>query len=346
VDVDAGVLRYSRQAAALFGWDDATPTADLAAVLRAFVAEDRHAVLQAFALATDQGGIELEKRIRRAKDGALRWLHISGRLVSDDGGARRMAGLITDVTAWREAEDRRQQEDRLKHFGYLCRKVAHDYNNLLMVMGANLELLNERVPNGDDKATRYFNAAHEAVERGAAFNQQLMAFAGRLEFRSRPVHVLQLLRDAEPRLRDAAGDAVHLRIDAPAAPSTPLVATDPDHLMTAVLNLVRNARDAMPDGGTLVLSVASRHVDRARAEPGSTPGEYVVITVADTGTGIADAIMDRIFEPFFTTREAGTAKGLGLSQVYGFAKQSGGFATIAPNIPAGTAVSIHLPHSV
>lgn len=342
VDLADGALRCSRQAAALFGWDADIPPRSLVSVIETFIPDDRSFVVQAFDAAARHGAIELEKRILR-NDGVIRWLHISGRVVSPGGNGQQMAGIVTDVTTWHVAEDRQHQQDRLEHFGYLCRKVAHDYNNLLMVIGANMELLNERVADDDEKAVRYFKAAHMAVERGAAFNRQLLAFAGRLEFRTQRVNPLHVLKAAETRLRDEAGAAIHLRIDASPEPSPFRVATDPDHLLTAVLNLVSNARDAMPNGGTLVLSVTGGNEAPDAPPHGLVSGPYVVVSVADTGTGIADTIIDRVFEPFFTTREPGTAKGLGLSQVYGFAKQSGGFATIAHNVPTGTTVSIHLP---
>ncbi|HWL28573.1 MAG TPA: hypothetical protein VNQ97_06660, partial [Burkholderiaceae bacterium] len=171
--------------------------------------------------------------------------------------SRKPTATAKPVTSRHDKRPSSETEDRLEKFGLLCRKVAHDYNNLLMVIGANMELLNERVPGDDERAARYFKAAHEAVERGAALNQELLAFAGRMEFRSRPVNPLQILKAAETRLRHEAGDAIHMLIEAPSASSTVLVATDPDHLLTAVLNLVRNARDAMPDGGALVVAVTS-----------------------------------------------------------------------------------------
>lgn len=343
VDLPDGPLRYSRQAATLFGYDAATAAPPLAAVLASFVPDDRPAVATAFTQAVQRGRMEIEKRIRRADDGALRWLRISGRLVGHDGQRQQMAGLVTDVTAWREEESRVRQHDRMETLSHLCRKVAHDYNNLLMVIGANLEMLNERTSTDDDKAAKYFQAAHLAVERATIFNQQLLAFAGRLEFRPQDIDPFRVLKDAEDVLREEAGDAVALRIVA-APEGSLLCVTDPQHLQAAVRSLVSNAREAMPDGGTLVLSISSRdHADAAALQKPASGDKFVVVSATDTGTGIAEDIIDRVFEPFFTTREVRTVKGLGLSQVYGFAIQSGGFVTIDRNSPTGTTVSIHLP---
>lgn len=346
VDLPDGPLRYSRQAAALLGYDAAAPARTLAAVLESFVADDRPFVAAAFAQAAERGGIELEKRIHRADDGAVRWLRISGRLVGHDGQRQTMAGLVTDVTGWREEEAHVRQHDRMETLSHLCRKVAHDYNNLLMVIGANLEMLNERTSTDDDKAAKYFQAAHLAVERATTFNQQLLAFAGRLEFRPQNIDPFRVLKAAEDSLRAEAGDAVVLRIVA-APEGSVLCITDPQHLQAAVLSLVSNAREAMPDGGTLVLSVSTQDHDAATPLQQPTSADrFVVVSATDTGTGIAEDIIDRVFEPFFTTREVRTVKGLGLSQVYGFAIQSGGFVTIDRKSPTGTTVSIHLPRLV
>jgi PAS domain S-box-containing protein len=343
VDLPRGPLRYSRRAAALFGYGDEAAPRNLPSVLASFVADDRAFVDKAFTEAMELGRIEFQKRIRRADDGALRWLHISGGLVGGDGRPLQMAGSVTDVTAWREQENQLHQHDRMEALGYLCRKIAHDYNNLLMVIGANLEMLNERTSSDDDKASRYFNAAHHAVERGAALNQQLLAFSGRLELRTQNVDPFRTLKAAEEVLRQEAGNAVVMNIVA-APEGSPLCATDPLQLQSAVLTLVRNASDAMPDGGTLTLSISSQEISSVSLFPkGVKHGRFVVISATDTGTGIADDIIDRVFEPLFTTREVRTGKGLGLSRVYGFAKQSGGFVTIGRHLPTGTTVSIHLP---
>ena len=239
-----------------------------------------------------------------------------------------------------QVEERLRQSQKMEAVGQLTGGVAHDFNNLLMVIGGSLELLRRRVPD-EPAITRLLDAASQSVARGGALNQQLLAFARRQDLREEVVCVnhnadafLQLLERAvsediaiEQRLAD------HLWY----------CRTDPHQLETAVLNLAINARDAMPNGGLLTLSTCNRRVDAATAASWEVqPGDYVAVCVGDTGAGMAPEVLARVFEPFFTTKPIGRGTGLGLSQVYGFAKQSGGFVSIESEVGRGTEVAIHL----
>jgi PAS domain S-box-containing protein len=306
-----------------------------------FVDEDRSAVADAFAEAVRSGVLDLEKRIRRRNDGALRWVQIKGLTFYDDGKPVRIAGVVSDVTDRRLIDEQLRQAQKMEAIGQLTGGVAHDFNNLLMVIAGSLDLLESRL-DGDAKTIRYLSTARHGVERGAKLNQQLLAFARRQDLRTESVDIGALLRSFENLLDRAIGETIAVTIKDP--PALLHARTDPHQLETAILNLAINARDAMPQGGTLTVSTGLRSVRAKTAALNNTvAGDYVVISVADTGSGMSADVISKVFEPFFTTKEVGKGTGLGLSQVYGFAKQSGGFVTIDSVVGEGTVISIHLP---
>ncbi|WP_458072297.1 ATP-binding protein [Rhodanobacter sp. BL-MT-08] len=313
------------------------------AAAQLFVDEDRRAVADAFANAMVSGVIDLEKRIRRRNDGSLRWVQIKGLTFYDEGRPVRIAGVVSDVTDRRLIDEQLRQAQKMEAIGQLTGGVAHDFNNLLMVIAGSLDLLESRL-DGDAKTIRYLSTARHGVERGAKLNQQLLAFARRQDLRTESVDIGTLLRSFENLLDRAIGETIAVTIKDP--PALLHARTDPHQLETAILNLAINARDAMPQGGALTVSTGVRTVRPKTAALNNTvAGDYVVVTVADTGTGMSPEVVSKVFEPFFTTKEVGKGTGLGLSQVYGFAKQSGGFVTIESVVGEGTSVSIHLPHA-
>ena len=227
--------------------------------------------------------------------------------------------------------------------GQLTGGIAHDFNNLLMIIGGSLEMLNRRMPS-DESTRRLFETARQGVSRGAKLNHQLLAFSRRQNLRAEVVCVDDLIPTFEHLLDRAVGETITVSFER--APQAWFCRTDPHQLETAILNLAINARDAMPEGGILTLATAIRSVsEQTAASLGASPGEYVVVSVADTGAGMPPNILSRVFEPFFTTKAAGEGTGLGLSQVYGFAKQSGGFVTIESECGRGTVVFIYLPRA-
>ena len=268
-----------------------------------------------------------------------------------DGKARELQELNTTLEQRVAAAlaEHAQFEERLRHsqkmeaVGQLTGGVAHDFNNLLMVIGGSLELLRKRVPS-EPAITRLLDAASQGVARGGSLNQQLLAFARKQDLREE-VFCVNANTDAFQQLIDrAVSEDVSVRFVL--ADHLWYCRTDPHQLETAILNLSINARDAMPTGGVLTLSTANRHVDPAEAMKwDASAGEYVAVSVSDTGTGMSPELIARVFEPFFTTKEIGRGTGLGLSQVYGFAKQSGGFVAIESNVGQGTCVTIHLLRS-
>ncbi len=237
-------------------------------------------------------------------------------------------------------EESLRQSQKMEAVGQLTGGIAHDFNNLLMVIGGSLELLRRRIP-AEPTVTRLLDAASQSVARGGAMNKQLLAFARRQDLREEVICVNSLAPSFLQLIERAVSE--NITIETREAPGLWHCRTDPHQLETAVLNLAINARDAMPNGGVLTLATENRHVDaEAAAALEAEPGDYVVVSVQDNGDGIAPENIARVFEPFFTTKAAGRGTGLGLSQVYGFAKQSGGFVAIESVLGQGATVLIHL----
>jgi signal transduction histidine kinase len=251
---------------------------------------------------------------------------------------------IAEGLAERErVEESLRQSQKMEAVGQLTGGIAHDFNNLLMIIGGNLEMLRRRVPQ-DPTLLRLIDSAAKGVARGGALNQQLLAFARRQDLREEVISIDLFAPGCRHLIERAVSEDVEIRMETDGCNG--FCRTDPHQLETAVLNLAINARDAMPRGGVLTLATACREVGPAEAKAyEAAPGRFVVIGVRDTGAGMTPEVLSRAFEPFFTTKDVGRGTGLGLSQVYGFAKQSGGFVSITSAPGRGTAVDIHLPQT-
>jgi CheY-like chemotaxis protein len=227
--------------------------------------------------------------------------------------------------------------------GQLTGGIAHDFNNLLQVVIGNLEILQRNLPEDAARLHRSAENAMNGARRAAALTARLLAFSRRQPLAPRPVDANGLVAGMSELLGRTLGEAV--RIETALADGLWRAEADPNQLENAILNLAVNARDAMPDGGALTIETANARLDRAYAarNAGAKPGQYVMIAVSDTGSGMDKRTMDRVFEPFFTTKEVGKGTGLGLSQVYGFVQQSGGHVKIRSKPGEGTRVSIYLP---
>jgi signal transduction histidine kinase len=257
-----------------------------------------------------------------------------------------------------EIADRRQAEEALWHtqkldlIGQLTGGIAHDFNNLLMVISGNLELVHEAL-DGSAKLSsarraqlrQLLGSAEAATEHAAKITQQLLAFARRSTFTAETICVTDLLAVSEGFLRRAAGEAIEVAFAC--ASDLWNCRVDPVQLEAALLNLVVNARDAMAQGGKLYVESANVSVAPAsgEVERGVLAGDYVRIVASDTGQGMTPEVVDRVFEPFFTTKEVGKGSGLGLSQVYGFVKQSNGHILIDSTPGEGTTVTLYLPRT-
>ncbi|WP_020652927.1 hybrid sensor histidine kinase/response regulator [Massilia niastensis] len=314
---------------------------------RFYTDEDRLAGVPARALGTAGvvGRYEAEGW-RMRKDGTRFWAHvIIDAIRGDDGELLGFAKITRDLTEKKAAADELAktqaalfQAQKMESIGQLTGGIAHDFNNLLSVLASGLEVLNMSRPGGTDAKT--IDSMRRAIDRGATLTQQLLAFARQQPLQPETRNVNRLISGFESVLRRAVNTAIRfeLRLD----PQVRNTVIDAARFESALLNLVVNARDAMPDGGRIEVSTAN--VKLAAGDAGTAPpGEYVCMTVTDSGTGMPPDVAARAFEPFFTTKEVGKGTGLGLSQVYGFIKQSGGEVTIRSGEGEGTAISIYLP---
>ncbi|CAO3410610.1 response regulator [Azospirillum largimobile] len=240
-----------------------------------------------------------------------------------------------------KAEHALRQSQKMEAIGQLTGGVAHDFNNLLQAIGINLHVIESR--SDDERITGPARLALQAVDRGATLTQHLLAFSRRQQLRPIPVDVAGLVERVSRLLGRTLGQSV--RIEPEVAPGLWPAMIDPTQLEMALLNLALNARDAMPGGGTLWIMAANRAV-AADAVPNLGAGDYVVLRVCDTGTGMPPEIAARAFEPFFTTKEVGRGTGLGLSMVHGLATQSGGGVELDSRPGRGTTVTLYLPRAL
>jgi signal transduction histidine kinase len=253
--------------------------------------------------------------------------------------AERTRQLADEIAARDKAETALRQAQKMEAVGQLTGGVAHDFNNLLTVIAGNLDFLENRA-GSDGAIRRVVDAAQRAVSRGARLTQQLLAFARRQVLRPEILDLGAAVAECEGLARRAVGEAIEVAIVADPDPCPCRI--DPAQFDNAILNLAVNARDAMPKGGRLTISVRNVELDDGN-DLDAEPGPYILVSVADTGQGIAPELLDRVFEPFFTTKEIGKGTGLGLSQVYGFVRQSDGHVRIESEVGVGTTVMIYLP---
>ncbi len=323
-------------------------------VSKFYTASDRAAGRPAMSLqrAREEGRFESEGwRVR--KDGQLVWASVVVDAIRDEAGQLiGFAKITRDITERREAEaelhrtqQRLAQAQKMEALGQLTGGVAHDFNNLLTVIGGHLELLApwaEGVP----KARRSIGAIEQAAGRAAGLTRQLLTFARRQPLDPVAVDLGAHVQDMVDMLGNAVGPTVRLVLDIP-ADSWP-VQVDAGELDLALLNLAVNARDAMPDGGELVIraeNVVLRPDDGSGSPDEPLDGDFVALALSDTGTGIPPDILSKVFDPFFTTKGPDKGTGLGLSQVYGFARHSGGAVTIRSEVGSGTTIILHLPRA-
>jgi signal transduction histidine kinase len=241
------------------------------------------------------------------------------------------------------AEATLRQSQKMEAVGQLTGGLAHDFNNLLTGITGSLELLATRVAQGKvTELDRYLNVAQGAAKRAAALTHRLLAFSRRQTLDPKPIDLNRLVRGMDELIRRTVGPAISLKVLG--APELWAVLADPNQLENALLNLCINARDAMPDGGSLIIETSNEILDEGEAELLELQGcDYVSLSVSDTGGGMTAEVIARAFDPFFTTKPMGEGTGLGLSMVYGFARQSGGQAQICSDLGRGTEVRLYLP---
>ena len=279
---------------------------------------------------------------------ALMIVSIAGATRLAIGRYRAMSGSLSRRVEQRTAELENAQANlvqaqKMEAVGQLTGGIAHDFNNMLAIVIGNLDIARRRLAQGRGDVARQVDNALDGAQRAAALTQRLLVFARRQPLQPAVIDVNRLLADLSELLRRTIGEAV--RIEAAPAGAVWPVSADAAQLESAIINLAINARDAMPGGGTLRIETANVGIpaDQASPESGLGAGDYVMVTVADTGLGMAPEVAARAIEPFFTTKEVGRGTGLGLSQVYGFARQSGGHLEIESREGAGTVVRLYLP---
>jgi signal transduction histidine kinase/CheY-like chemotaxis protein len=272
------------------------------------------------------------------------------RLLDESHTAREMAeqakdGLMEQIAERARAEGALRQAQRIDAIGQLTGGVAHDFNNLLMVVLGNVDILQRRAEaDGNPLMAERLAAIRSAAERGATLTGHLLAFARRQPLMPKPIDLNLTIRGMGHLLSSALGIRAQVRFHLDDDLWAAMV--DQSQIELVILNLVLNARDAMPDGGLITIETANRRRLETIGADGPPPGDYVTITVRDTGAGIATDILPRVFEPFFTTKPPGFGSGLGLSQVFGTAKQSGGEVHIVSEVGRGTAVTVDLPRAM
>jgi PAS domain S-box-containing protein len=315
---------------------------------RFYTDEDRETGEPARALAAARTEGKYEKEgWRRRKDGSRFWASVViDPIRNDDGEVIGFAKITRDITERRDAQEELErarealaQAQKMEAVGRLTGGVAHDFNNLLTVIRASVDML-RRGGIAEEKRERYLAAIADTADRAALLTGQLLVFARRQPLQNEHFAVADRIEGLRQIIATTLGSPVRLAFDI--APDAGVVFADPTQFETAILNMVINARDAMPAGGRLDLS--ARRADSAPAPPGpARAGPFVAVSIADSGSGIDVDTLGRIFEPFFTTKEIGKGTGLGLSQVYGFAKTSGGEIAVESEPGRRTVFTLYLP---
>jgi PAS domain S-box-containing protein len=315
-----------------------------------FTPEERAAGMPARALETAarEGRYEAES-IRVRKDGTRFWANVVlNPLFDTAGGLRGFAKVTRDITEQRrrrleleQAQAQLIQSQKMEGLGQLTGGIAHDFNNLLTVIQGSLDMLDRRLRAGDRNVARFIEAARRGADRAAGLTQGLLAFARRQPLEPKPLDPNKLVAGMAELLRRTLGEGIS--IESILGGGLWWISVDRNQLENAILNIAINARDAMPEGGKLTIETANTYLDEryAAAHEDITPGQYVALSFSDTGRGIAAGALRSVFEPFYTTKPEGT--GLGLSQVYGFVRQSSGHVKMYSEVGQGTTVKIYLP---
>ncbi|MBI5265567.1 MAG: PAS domain S-box protein [Bradyrhizobium sp.] len=343
VDDSFRILNWNSQAEKIFGWPRSEALGKEAIEL--IVAESARETVRAELSRTvhDEAGEVLGRRLeitaRRRNGKEFRAEASITALRRRDGML--FNGFFRDLTDKIAAEERIRHSEKMEALGQLTGGVAHDFNNILTVITGTIEILADAVAREPQLAaiTRMID---EAAARGAELTQHLLAFARKQPLQPREIDVNHLIVDTAKLLRPTLGEQIQIEsvFEAP----TCVAIVDPNQLTTASLNLALNARDAMPDGGKLILEAGSAYLEGTYAATNDVrPGQYAVIAVSDTGSGIPPAMLDKVFDPFFTSKGPGKGTGLGLSMVYGFVKQSAGHIKIYSKPGHGTTIRMYLP---
>ena len=308
---------------------------------RQFVEDDRKVLAEGRAMSFEG--------VASSASGTQAYLVTKGVYRDRDGKILGLYGISHDITELRAAQDSLEQtraalfrSQKMEAVGQLTGGIAHDFNNILMVILGNLELLRIRLPEATDQTIELIDETLRATKHGQDLTADLLAFSRRRQLNPQPVAINALVENLVRMLARTLGASI--RINTAASRDAGVALVDPAALEAAILNIALNARDAMPEGGTLTIRTSRVEISQAPRTDDDLPiGQYAMLAIQDTGVGMAPEIVQRVFEPFFTTKSAGSGSGLGLSMVYGFARQSGGAVNIASEVGRGTTVIVYLP---
>jgi PAS domain S-box-containing protein len=307
--------------------------------------DDRMTVVDAANEARRTGmGRTVEYRIRH-KDGRWLTLESTASVVRNrDGQVEKLVIVNRDITERKHLEEQLHRSQKLEAIGRLSGGVAHDFNNILGLIIGYSEALQEHIP-PDDPYREAVDEIQNAGKRAAALTQQLLAFSRKQVLEPRVLNLNAIIQDVEKMLRRLVGE--NIQIELLLSPDTATIKADRSQIEQVILNLVVNARDAMPEGGKLTIETGNWNLDRSTVlrHPYVIPGPYAMLKVTDTGCGMDAALQSHIFEPFFTTKEKGKGTGLGLATAYGVIKQSGGYIWVDSEVGKGTAFRIYLPQA-
>lgn len=291
----------------------------------------------------EKGAVEGRDTTWVRRDGTQVTTHESARAVcAADGALQHIDGSAEDVTGHRQLEERYQQAQKVQAIGQLAGGIAHDFNNMLTVISgfADLALSKPHLP---EDIHRYVTEVRKASEQAGSLTQQMLAFSRKQTLRLRVLKLNHLVAELERMLRRLVGE--HIRIETRLAADLAPVKVDPGQMQQVILNLVVNARDAMPEGGSVILETANIRLDEAyaRMNPGLKPGDYVLLSVSDTGCGMTPEVRVHLFEPFFTTKGPGAGTGLGLATSHGIVTQCGGHISVYSEVGLGSTFKVFLP---
>jgi PAS domain S-box-containing protein len=302
--------------------------------------------VRALEIALSAGKYEAETW-RMRKDGTMFWASVLiDPVFADDGRLLGYAKITRDMTERRAIQEQLHQAQKMEAIGQLTGGVAHDFNNLLTVILGNLQTLSRQIAPEETRMRRAVELATRGAQRAAVLTSQLLSFARRQPLNPKPTDANQLVSRMSDLFRRTIGE--NIEIETVRGAGLWRADVDPNQLESALLNLAVNARDAMPGGGKLTIETANAHVDEhyAARYADISPGQYIVICVSDTGTGMTSEVLARAIDPFFTTKAIGEGTGLGLSQVFGFVKQSGGYLKLYSEVGQGTTVKLYFPRLV
>ncbi|GIW72134.1 MAG: hypothetical protein KatS3mg102_1676 [Planctomycetota bacterium] len=342
LDPDGTVRLWNRAAGRLFGWSAAEALGQPLPIVPP-EQQSEFARLRARVLAGET--LLGAKVVRRRKDGSPLALRLSAAPLRDaSGAASGVVAVLEDASELEQLEQQLRHAQKMEAVGRLAGGVAHDFNNLLTAILGYCELAGTARLPAEREAGRPLGEIRRAAERAARLTGQLLAFSRRQYLEPRRIALHEVVAHARPMIEPLLGERVELRLEL--APEPGAVYADPGQLEQALINLCVNARDAMPQGGTLTIRTREVVLDRPQAAAlGLLPGVHEVLEVSDTGVGMDAATLARAFEPFFTTKEVGKGTGLGLSMVYGFVRQSGGAVAVCSAPGQGACFTIYLPRA-